>query len=41
MNADEAKKCVEIAVAAIQAQNWAKAERMLVKSIKLHDTDAA
>jgi len=35
MNAEQAKKCIEVAVEAIQARNWEKAERMLVKSIKL------
>ena len=39
MNADQAEMCLEMAVAAIKDQNWEKAERMLIKSIKLHDTD--
>ena len=41
MNADEAEKCLNIAKRAIQERDWAKAERFLVKSIKLHDNNQA
>ena len=41
MNAEEAKRCIDLAVQAIQVRNWAKAERMLVKSIRLNDTEQA
>jgi hypothetical protein len=39
MNEDAAKECVKVAISAIQARNWEKAERFLVKSIKLFDSD--
>jgi len=41
MNADEALKCLEIASAAIKSKNFDKAEKFLVKSIKLNDTPEA
>lgn len=41
MNADEAKKCLNIAKKAINDQNFDKAERFLVKSIKLDDNNEA
>ena len=41
MNADEARKCLTIAREAIKIQNWAKAEKFLVKSIKLNETSEA
>lgn len=41
MNADEAKKCFEIAKQAVNLKNFDKAEKFLVKSIKLHSTDEA
>jgi hypothetical protein len=41
MNADEAEKCIEIASRAIGERDWAKAERLLIKSIKLHETPRA
>ena len=41
MNADEAVKCYNIARQAINERNFEKAERFLVKSIKLHETNEA
>lgn len=41
MNASEAERCIEIAIEAEQAGDWAKAERFLSKSIKLHNTSEA
>lgn len=41
MNADEARKCLTIAREAIKKQDFTKAERFLVKSIKLHETSDA
>lgn len=41
MNEDEANKCTEIASRAIQERNWEKAEKFLIKSIKLHETQRA
>ena len=41
MNADEAPKCLAIARESIQKQDFSKAERFLVKSIKLHETSEA
>ena len=41
MNADEAAKCLIIAKRAINDGNWEKAEKFLVKSIKLHETNEA
>lgn len=35
MNADEARNCLEIAKAAVKVRNFDKAEKFLVKSIKL------
>lgn len=35
MNEDEAKKCFDIAKEAIKLQLWDKAEKFLLKSIKL------
>jgi hypothetical protein len=37
MNADEAKKCLNIAISAINERNFVKAEKFLTKSIKLDD----
>ena len=41
MNADEAEKCLNIAKRAINDRDFGKAERFLVKSIKLNDTNEA
>ena len=41
MNADEARKCLAIAREAISKNDFTKAERFLVKSIKLHETSEA
>ena len=41
MNADEAQKCLSLAKQAINARNFEKAERMLTKSIRLHQTNEA
>ena len=41
MNADEARKCLSIARKAIESEQWEKAEKFLVKSIKLHETKEA
>jgi hypothetical protein len=41
MNADEASKCLNIAKRAINDRDFTKAEKFLVKSIKLHETDEA
>ena len=41
MNADEAAKCLQIAKRAINERNFEKAEKFLVKSIKLHDNNEA
>ena len=41
MNADEAQKCLTIAKRAINERDFAKAERFLIKSIKLHETNEA
>jgi DnaJ-domain-containing protein 1 len=41
MNADEAQKCLVIAKRAINERNWDKAEKFLVKSIKLEETSEA
>ena len=41
MNADEAVKCYNIARQSINERNFEKAERFLVKSIKLHETNEA
>lgn len=41
MNADEAEKCLNIAKRAINEQNFDKAEKFLIKSIKLHETNEA
>ena len=41
MNADEARKCLDIARTAIANKDWEKAERFLVKSDRLHETDEA
>ena len=41
MNADEAAKCLTIAKRAINERNFDKAEKFLVKSIKLHDNNEA
>lgn len=41
MNADEALKCLNLAKQAITERDFEKAERFLVKSIKLHETSEA
>ena len=41
MNADEARKCLSIARESIQKGDFSKAERFLVKSIKLNETSEA
>ena len=41
MNADEAKKCYNIAVQALNDKNFDKAEKFCTKSIKLHETEDA
>jgi hypothetical protein len=41
MNADEAEKCLNIAKRAINERNFDKAEKFLIKSIKLHDNNEA
>jgi hypothetical protein len=41
MNAEQAEKCIEMASAAIGEKDWARAERLLIKSIKLHETPRA
>jgi len=41
MNADEAAKCLNIAKRAINERNFDKAEKFLIKSIKLHDNNEA
>ena len=41
MNADEAQKCLNVAIRAINELNFDKAERFLEKSIKLHETNEA
>lgn len=41
MNEDEALKCLEIAKKAINNSQFDKAEKFLVKSIKLHETPNA
>lgn len=41
MNADEAKKCLNIAKDAINNRNFDKAEKFLLKSIKLYETNEA
>lgn len=41
MNADEAEKCLNIAKRAINERDFSKAERFLVKSIKLDNNNQA
>ena len=41
MNVDESQKCMELAKKAMTDGNWEKAERMLNKSIRLHETTEA
>ena len=41
MNEDEAAKCVKIAKVAINERNFEKAQKFLLKSIKLHDNNEA
>ena len=41
MNADEAGKCLNIAKRAINIGDFEKAEKFLIKSIKLHETNEA
>ena len=41
MNAEEAKKCYEIAYEAVKLKQFDKAEKFLVKSIKLFETTEA
>jgi hypothetical protein len=38
MNSDEALKCLDVAKTAINAKDWAKAERFTLKSLRLHET---
>jgi hypothetical protein len=41
MNVDEAQKCLNVAKQLINMREFDKAERFLVKSIKLHETQEA
>ena len=41
MNADQAAKCLSMAIQAINARDFEKAEKFLTKSIKLHETNEA
>jgi hypothetical protein len=41
MNADDAKKCFNIASAAVKLLDFDKAEKFLLKSLKLHETTEA
>lgn len=41
MNADEAAKCLIIAKRSINERNFDKAQKFLIKSIKLHETNEA
>ena len=41
MNADEAAKCLNIAKRAINERDFGKAEKFLIKSIKLHENSEA
>ena len=41
MNEDEAQKCLNIAKRSINERNFDKAQKFLVKSIKLHDNNEA
>jgi hypothetical protein len=41
MNEDEAKRCVDIARQAVKDKNFDRAEKFLVKSIKMHETTDA
>ena len=41
MNADEAAKCLNIAKRAINERDFAKAEKFLIKSIRLHENNEA
>jgi len=41
MNDDEAQKCLIIAKRAINERNFEKAQKFLIKSIKLHDNNEA
>lgn len=41
MNLEEAKRCFEIAKNAVNDKQFDKAEKYLIKSIKLHETDEA
>jgi uncharacterized protein HemY len=40
-NEDQATKCVKIALAAIEEQNWSKAEKFLEKSMKFQQSKEA
>ena len=40
-NEDQADKCIQIALAAIEEQNWSKAEKFLDKSMKFHQSKQA
>ena len=40
-NEDQADKCIQIALAAIEEQNWSKAEKFLDKSMKFHQSKEA
>ena len=41
MNADEAEKCLNLAKRAINERDFDRAEKFLIKSIKLHETNEA
>jgi len=41
MNADEAEKCLNLAKRAINERDFDKAEKFLIKSIKLHESNEA
>ena len=41
MNSDEAEKCLNIAKRAINMSDFDKAQKFLIKSIKLHDNNEA
>jgi hypothetical protein len=41
MNLEEAKRCFDIAKEAVNNKDFEKAEKFLIKSIKLHETDEA
>jgi len=41
MNLDEAKRCYDIAKAACTKNDFDRAEKFLIKSVKLHETPEA